>query len=113
MGGLNANYKDLNIIFQYFNPTGNGILRNPDRTRTRRKPGLKENPDSKKIRTRLREMPDSPLEKPDFIVPEPTAQRRGLCVCMYACKTLFQYDNFDNYLQLVSTKGVYTQRAKC
>ena len=34
-------------------------------------------------------------------------------VCMYVCKTLFQYANFDNYLQLVSTKGVYTQRAKC
>ncbi len=34
-------------------------------------------------------------------------------VCMYVCKTLFQYTNFDNYLQLVSTKGVYTQRAKC
>ncbi len=37
----------------------------------------------------------------------------GYPLCMYVCKTLFQYANFDNYLQLVSTKGVYTQRAKC
>ena len=68
MGDLNAN-KDLNIILQYLNPTGNGILRNPDRTRTRtrRKPGLKENPDSdsKIIWTRLREKPDSPLGERD------------------------------------------------
>ncbi len=28
--------KDLNIILQYLNPTRNGILRNPHRTRSRR-----------------------------------------------------------------------------
>ncbi len=45
MGGLNAN-KDLNIILQYLNPTGNAILRKPGpdsdskKTRTKRKPGL-------------------------------------------------------------------------
>ena len=46
-----------------------GILRNPDRTRTRtrRKSGLEKNPDpdSKKIRTRVQQNPDLTFENPD------------------------------------------------
>ncbi len=72
LGGLSAN-KDLNIILQYLNPTGNGILRNPDLTltRTRKKPGLKENPDSD-----WNKNPDSCSRKAGHAIRKPDSKLR-------------------------------------
>ena len=51
---------------------------------------------------REREKRRKPL--PDFC--RNMAPARGVVVCMYVCKTLFKHASLDNYLQLISTRGV-------
>ena len=70
------------LMYRFVHAKKGGILRNPDRirtrtwTRTRRKPGLGKNPDSCSD-SRLRN-PDSTIENPDSTIENPDSKSKIL-----------------------------------